>query len=94
MSNDLSELPEGWAITTMGDVVLIEMGQSPDGSATNTTGDGLLLIGGASDLGENLPHPTRYTSTPTKVSEIDDLILCVHATIGKLNYADDHYCLG
>lgn len=94
MSNDLSELPRGWAITTMGDVIFIEMGQSPDGSATNTTGDGLPLIGGASDLDENLPRPTRYTSTPTKVSEIGDLILCVRATIGKLNYADNRYCLG
>lgn len=92
--DEFSQLPEGWSITTLGDVVAIEMGQSPEGAATNIVGNGLPLIGGASDLGENLPRPTRYTSTPTKVSEKGDLILCVRATIGKLNYADNHYCLG
>lgn len=93
MSN-LVDLPLEWERTTLGDVVAIEMGQSPDGSATNTIGNGLPLIGGASDLGATLPRPSRYTSSPTKVSALGDLILCVRATIGKLNYADDHYCLG
>lgn len=92
--NYFAELPMGWVETTLGDSVVIEMGQSPDGSATNTVGNGLPLIGGASDLGKNLPCPSRYTSTPTKVSEIGDLILCIRATIGKLNYADNRYCLG
>lgn len=93
MSN-LVNLPLEWERTTLGDVVAIEMGQSPDGSATNTIGNGLPLIGGASDLGATLPRPSRYTSSPTKVSALGDLILCVRATIGKLNYADDRYCLG
>jgi type I restriction enzyme S subunit len=78
----------------LADVATINMGQSPRGEFTNTAGVGLPLVGGAADLGEVTPVATRYTSTPTKICKEGDIILCVRATIGKLNVADRAYCLG
>jgi type I restriction enzyme, S subunit len=91
MSDDL---PMGWVKTELGEIAQVEMGQSPSGDATNTEGIGLPLIGGASDFKEDIIKPTRFTSTPTKICEPNDLILCIRATIGKLAFAQSHYCLG
>jgi type I restriction enzyme, S subunit len=87
-------IPDLWVEAKLSEVALIDMGQSPKGSATNSTGDGLPLVGGASDLGETFPKALRFTSTPTKVSQEGDIILCVRATIGRTNWADAKYCLG
>ena len=37
---------------------------------------------------------TRYTKKPTKLSEKDDVIICVRATLGKPIFSDGKYCLG
>ena len=70
------------------------MGQAPSGDTYNTEGIGLPLVAGASDFGRESPSPSRYTSNPTKVSEPGDIIICVRATIGDLNWSDKQYCLG
>lgn len=88
------ELPVGWVEARLGNVATIEMGQSPDGAATNLEHDGLPLIGGAADLRGGGVAPSRYTSSPTKISAPGDIILCIRATIGKLALSDGCYCLG
>ena len=70
------------------------MGQSLKGNSYNMNGDGYPLVGGAADLGEPHPRPQKWTSAPTKLSTEGDIILCVRATIGTLNWADSVYCLG
>jgi len=90
----VSELPENWTATTLGEISLLEMGQSPDGDATNVTGSGYPLVGGASEFKCGGLTATRFTDQPTKLSEIGDIILCIRATIGKVAVADKIYCLG
>lgn len=87
-------LPEGWRKAIVEDVAEIIMGQSPKGANTNTAGDGIPLVGGASDLGDEYPEPSKYTTQPTKLSQNDDLILCIRATIGRINRSGGQYCLG
>ena len=87
-------VPEGWEFSTLGDSAEIEMGQSPPGTATNDKGAGTPLIGGASEFHNGDLIPTRYTTSPTKLCERGDLILCIRATIGKTAVADREYCLG
>ncbi len=94
MSDERYELPEGWAWAPLRKVAVLNMGQSPKGVFTNDMGEGLPLIGGASDIEDGEPKPTRYTSRPTKVCRPGDIIVCVRATIGKLAKADREYCLG
>jgi type I restriction enzyme S subunit len=70
------------------------MGQAPSGDTYNDEGEGLPLIAGASDFGSQTPQPSRFTTVPGKISQIGDIILCVRATIGDLNWSDKRYCLG
>lgn len=78
----------------LGEVCDILMGQAPPGSSYNTDGHGLPLVAGAGDFGPNTPAPTKYTTEPTQIAEPDDIILCIRATIGDLNWADRRLCLG
>lgn len=87
-------LPEGWAEATIGDIAVVDMGQSPSGEYTNSEGVGLPLIGGAADIDARGLKPNRYTSAPTKIAQSGDIVLCVRATIGRLAVADRQVCLG
>lgn len=83
-----------WELRTVEDVCQIIMGQAPKGDSYNIRGDGTALIAGAADLGAVTPAPKKHTTTPTKVGKKGDIILCVRATIGDLNWADCEYCYG
>ena len=76
------------------DVCEISMGQAPQGDSYNTESNGYPLIAGAGDFGDITPLPKKYTTEPTKLSRVDDIILCIRATIGDRNWADSVYCLG
>ncbi|MCP4350036.1 MAG: restriction endonuclease [Desulfobacterales bacterium] len=78
----------------LGEICEINMGQAPPGSSYNESGDGYPLIAGAGDFGIINPEPHKYTDSPTKISKQGDIILCIRATIGNLNWADKKYCLG
>ena len=82
------------AALKLGDVCEVVMGQAPNGASYNTEGEGIPLLAGAGDLGDTEPTPSRFTSAPTRVSAPGDIILCVRATLGKTNWADQEYCLG
>lgn len=83
-----------WVMRRLDEVATLMMGQAPPGSAYNFDGDGLPLIAGAGDLGSSTPQPKKWTTVTPRVSEVDDLIVCVRATIGDTNWADQRYCLG
>ena len=78
----------------LGEVADLAMGSAPPGHSYNNNGQGLPMIAGAGDYGEKFPNPKKWTTSPTRVTEIGDLIVCVRATIGDLNWADKKYCLG
>ena len=88
------ELPEMWEWVRLANVSILEMGQSPKGEFTNENGIGVPLIGDASDLGSTMPLAKKHTESTTKLCKRGDIILCVRATIGKINFADKEYCLG
>ncbi len=70
------------------------MGTAPPGSSYNTEGVGIPMIAGAGDYGDIYPEPKKWTTEPTRIAEPGDIIVCVRATIGDLNWADKEYCLG
>ncbi|XZT54652.1 restriction endonuclease subunit S [Acinetobacter baumannii] len=75
-------------------VCRITMGQAPSGDSYNFDGNGLALIAGAGDFGKETPEPKKYTTAAGKKSETGEIILCIRATIGDLNWSDKEYCLG
>lgn len=90
------KIPDNWVWTRLGNIIDINMGQSPKGEnvtqkfSENSFG----LIGGPSDMGNNFPIISRYTTTPTKLSEEGEVILSIRATLGKTIFSDGKYCLG
>ncbi|WP_270831135.1 restriction endonuclease subunit S [Aeromonas sp. QDB03] len=83
-----------WNVVKLSTVCNIDMGSAPKGSTYVELGEGVPLIAGAADYGEVFPQPKKSTLDPTKLCEKGDIILCVRATIGDLNWADKTYCLG
>lgn len=76
------------------DVCDVIMGQAPPGESYNSSGDGVPLLAGAGDFGPEYPQPNRFTTAPSRLSEVGDILLCVRATIGDRNWSDQRYCLG
>jgi type I restriction enzyme, S subunit len=72
----------------------VQMGTAPPGTSYNESERGIPMIAGAGDYGEEYPEPKKWTTEPTRVASKGDLIVCVRATIGDLNWADKDYCLG
>lgn len=83
-----------WPMKPLGVLCNIVMGQAPNGNSYNEEMKGTPLIAGAADLGFKYPKPKKFTSKPTRLSKKGDIILCVRATIGNMNWADNVYCLG
>jgi len=92
---EIGEVPESWQVVRLGQVADLIMGQSPPGETYNTEGDGVPLINGPAEYGPEHPMPIQWTTRPTKVCEPGDILFCVRgATAGRMNVADQQYCLG
>lgn len=83
-----------WPLVNLSTVCKIDMGSAPKGSSYVELGQGVPLIAGAADYGDIFPSPKKATVEPTKLCQRGDIIICVRATIGDLNWADKEYCLG
>ena len=79
---------------TLGDIAIVEMGQSPLGSECNKNGAGLPLLNGPTEFGPKHPVPVQFTEYSRKVSETGDLLFCVRGSAGKMNWADQKYAIG
>lgn len=90
----IPELNSDQHTAPLNSIAEIIMGQAPKGDTYNVTGNGLALIAGAADLGKITPAPKKWTTSPTKIGLSGDIIVCVRATIGDLNWADKSYCYG
>lgn len=79
----------------LGDVAIITMGQSPSGATYNEERRGMPLINGPTEFGPDHPEPVQWTTEPTHTCEAGDILICVRgATTGRMNWADQEYCLG
>lgn len=79
---------------SLGEVATITMGQAPPGTSYNDDGLGVPLVAGAGDFRNGQLKPTKYTTSPTKLSAPGDIILSIRASIGAKVWADGTYCLG
>lgn len=84
-----------WPVLKVGEIALIIMGQSPPGDTYNTEGLGIPLINGPAEYGLVHPTPVQWTSKPTRLCETGDILFCVRGnTTGRMNWADQEYCIG
>lgn len=90
-----SKLPDHWRAVELGQVALIVMGQSPPGDTYNTRGDGKPLLNGPAEFGLEYPKPIQWTTAPSRLCQPGDILFCVRGnTTGRMNFADQEYCIG
>jgi type I restriction enzyme, S subunit len=71
------------------------MGQSPNGDSYNTNSQGFPLINGPVEFSTKFPIKIKWTTNPTKFCQKDDILFCVRgSTTGRMNIANDIYCIG
>jgi type I restriction enzyme S subunit len=84
-----------WQIKKLGEVCTIIAGQSPEGNFYNENGGGLPFYQGKKEFGERfIGSPTTWTTQITKVAEKDDILMCVRAPVGPINFATEKICIG
>jgi type I restriction enzyme, S subunit len=94
-TDDTFDIPTNWVWSSLGDVTEIEMGQSPPGSYYNKERRGVPLLNGPTEFGPEHPTPTQWTTKPTRICRSGDLLICVRGnTTGRMNLADQPYCIG
>lgn len=80
---------------SIGECAEVIMGQSPPGVSYNQDGIGEPLINGPTEFTERYPVKIQWTSQPTKFCSDGDILLCVRgSTTGRMNIANDKYCIG
>ncbi|GAA0777100.1 hypothetical protein GCM10008908_31630 [Clostridium subterminale] len=81
--------------TILGKVCNIVMGQSPIGSSYNEIGEGVALINGPTEFTDKYPIKRQWTNKRTKLCKKDDILICVRgSSTGRMNIANDTYCIG
>ena len=83
-----------WPVEPLVNVCQIMMGQAPAGTSYNDAEKGVPLVAGAGDFNGTVPKVHKYTTAPSKVSNVGDIILGIRASIGEKVWSDQTYCLG
>lgn len=92
---EIGEIPESWKVVPLHKIANVIMGQSPPGSTYNRERIGRPLINGPAEFGPLSPNPIQWTSQPTKLCSVGDILFCVRGnTAGRMNIADQGYCIG
>jgi type I restriction enzyme S subunit len=92
------KLPNGWEWVRLGEIALVNMGQSPEGETYNNSGRGTPLINGPvefSDGSFGCTIMSKWTTSPTKLCRKGDILICVRgSTTGRTNIAGFNACIG
>jgi len=88
------EIPESWEWVRLGDVALLNMGQSPSGDTVNDK-EGMEFHQGKIYFGDKyLNKSNKYTTAPKKIAQPGDILLSVRAPVGAINITDRKVCIG
>jgi type I restriction enzyme, S subunit len=83
-----------WPIQKLGEVAIVQMGQSPPGETYNSAGIGLPFFQGKAEFGEEYPTRVKWCSQPSRIAESGDILLSVRAPVGPTNFAKERCCIG
>lgn len=94
VDSELGKIPKGWEVGTLSEIADITMGQSPQGSSYNEEGNGIIFYQGRTEFGNRFPSIRLYTTEPTRIAEINSVLLSVRAPVGDINIAKNKCCIG
>ena len=87
-------VPEGWKVSTLGDLANFTMGQSPKSEFYNEAGEGLPFNQGVGTYGDRFPKRITYCSSDGRKAKEHDILFSVRAPVGRLNIADCEMIIG
>ncbi|HOA40634.1 MAG TPA: restriction endonuclease subunit S [Halanaerobiales bacterium] len=88
------EIPESWEWVRLGEVALVNMGQSPKGE-TVSDNEGIEFHQGKIFFGDKyLKKSDKFTTDPKKIALPGDILLSVRAPVGVINITDREVCIG
>ena len=70
------------------------MGTSPKSSDVVDYPLGMPLLNGPAEFTDKYPVPVKWTEKGIRFSEPGDILFCVRATLGKMNFSDQRYAIG
>lgn len=88
------KIPEGWKLSRLADVAVVNMGQSPLLRDVNGIGAGTPFLQGNAEFSTKYPASAKWCTSPLKFADKDDILMSVRAPVGALNIADQKYCIG
>jgi type I restriction enzyme S subunit len=83
-----------WDEEILQNVATIIMGQSPPSSSYNENQSGFPLIQGNNDCKNRKTSANIWTSKPTKMCQIGDIIMTVRAPVGVISRSVHEACIG
>ena len=89
-----NEFEGEWEEKKLGEVSMIIMGQSPISGSYNSKADGTYLVQGNADITDRKTNPRNWTTKPTRLCEIGNLILTVRAPVGSIAKSNHNACIG
>jgi type I restriction enzyme S subunit len=85
----------GWEMKKLGEVCLVNAGQSPEGKFYNADGKGMPFYQGKKDFGDKfIGSPKTWTTQVTKIARKGDILMSVRAPVGPVNFCNDEICIG
>lgn len=94
LTEEMGWVPEGWAVSCVGEEFNVTMGQSPPGHTYNEVGDGMAFFQGRADFGFRYPANRIYCTQPKRLASKGDTLVSVRAPVGDVNMAANDCCIG
>ena len=86
-------IPESWKWVRLGEVILLNMGQSPN--SEDVGNDGIEFHQGKIYFtDEIIGFSDKYCSKPKKISNANEILLSVRAPVGEVNLNNREICIG
>ena len=87
------EIPKNWRWVRLGEVILLNMGQSPNSEDVGKEGiefhQGKIYF-----TNEIIGFSDKYCSKPKKISNANEILLSVRAPVGEVNLNNREICIG
>lgn len=83
-----------WEKQKIGEIALINMGQSPESKYYNDERIGLPFLQGNRTFGFKYPTYDTFCSSGSKFADPNDILISVRAPVGDLNIARERICIG
>ncbi len=93
MEENQVHIPDGWEQGKLIDNAKLVMGQSPDSKFYNNE-RGTKFLQGCANFGVKTPIANTYSTIVKKIAPKNSILFSVRAPVGKINFADDDYCIG